>query len=102
MSDLFCLFRRRTQRGPSCLTQANSHHQPRPLPYIFSENEIRRLLKATQNLRPKPHSPLNGQVARLALVLLYTTGLRRGELIRLNLGDYDPVERVSYPRLEVS
>ena len=27
---------------------------------------------------------------RLALVLLYTAGLRRGELVRLTLGDVDP------------
>jgi integrase len=30
---------------------------------------------------------------RLAVVLLYTTGLRRGELVRLVLSDYDPHER---------
>ena len=30
---------------------------------------------------------------RLAVVLLYTAGLRRGELVRLVLSDYDPVER---------
>jgi integrase len=39
-------------------------------------------------------SPLYRQVARLALVLLYTSGLRRGETVRLTLGDYDPVEHV--------
>ena len=26
---------------------------------------------------------------RLAIVLLFTTGIRRGELLRLQLGDYD-------------
>ncbi len=30
---------------------------------------------------------------RLAIVLLYTTGLRRGELTRLTVGDYDPPQR---------
>jgi integrase len=30
---------------------------------------------------------------RLAVVLLYTTGLRRGELVRLILSDYDPAAR---------
>jgi len=91
----FCLFRRRTE--PACFVPDPSQfppQQPRPLPYIFTENEIRNVLKATDNLKPKPHSPLHRQVARLAFVLLYTTGLRRGELIRLNLGDYDPGERV--------
>jgi integrase len=31
-------------------------------------------------------------VVRLAVVLLYTAGLRRGELVRLVLADYDPAE----------
>lgn len=30
---------------------------------------------------------------RLALVLFYTTGMRRGEVLRLQLGDYHPLER---------
>jgi len=37
-----------------------------------------------------PGSPLRRATARLAIVLLYTTGLRRGELLRLTLEDYDP------------
>ena len=37
---------------------------------------------------PTPQSPLRPQVFRLALVLLYTTGLRRGELLRLTVADY--------------
>lgn len=28
----------------------------------------------------------------LAIVLLYTTGLRRGELVRLRIGDYEPYQ----------
>ncbi len=34
-------------------------------------------------------SPLRPEAIRLALVLLFTTGIRRGELLRLTLGDYD-------------
>jgi integrase len=36
---------------------------------------------------------LHREVCRLAVVLLYTTGLRRRELIRLTFADWDPVER---------
>ncbi len=36
-------------------------------------------------------SPLRGASTRLAIVLLYTTGLRRGELLRLIATDYDPL-----------
>ena len=36
-----------------------------------------------------PSSPLRPEVIRLAIVLLFTTGIRRGELLRLTVGDYD-------------
>ena len=58
-------------------------------PYIFSEAEIARLLSKTSLLRPSANSPLRPRIFRLAIVLLYTTGLRRGELLRLTLDDYD-------------
>jgi len=85
-----CLFRRRSE--PTCFVPNPSQFpppQPRPRPHIFSEAEISRLLHATEALQPRAPSPLHRQVARLALVLLYTTGLRRREVVRLTLGDYD-------------
>ena len=90
-----CLYRRRSE--PACFVPDPSQFpppRPRPLPHVFSENEIVRLLRAADALRPWGASPLYRQVARLALVLLYTSGLRRGEVVRLTLGDYDPVEHV--------
>ena len=91
----FCLFRRRSE--PTCFLPDPTQFPPsppRPLPYIFSEEDIRRLLLVADSLRPHPGSPLHQQVCRIAIVLLYTTGLRRGELVRLRLGDYDPGEQV--------
>ena len=85
-----CRFRRRDE--PNCFVPDPDQFpplQPRPLPYIFSEREITRLLLATDTLEPNAPSPLHRPVARLAIGLLYTTGLRRGELARLTLGDYD-------------
>jgi integrase len=38
-------------------------------------------------------SPLRGSATRLAIILLYTTGLRRGELLRLSAQDYDASTR---------
>ena len=67
-------------------------HQPRP-PHLFTEQQILRLLDAADGLGPTPTSPLYHEGMRLAIVLLYTSGLRRGELVRLTLGDYDVVER---------
>jgi integrase len=91
----FCLYRRRTE--PACFVPDPSQFPPpppRPLPHVFSKGEIIRLLRAADALRSWGASPLYRQVARLAVVLLYTSGLRRGEVVRLTLGDYDPVEHV--------
>lgn len=66
-------------------------HQPQP-PHIFSEQQIVQILRAAAGLRPTSTSPLCAEVFRLAIVLLYTAGLRRGELVRLVLADYDPTE----------
>ena len=67
-------------------------HQP-VQPYIFTEAEIDRLLQETDRLERPPESPLRPELFRLAITLLYTTGLRRGELLRMTTGDYEPRER---------
>jgi integrase len=89
-----CLYARRTD--PACFvpdrTQFPPHHQPLQ-PYIFTDADITELVRATATLDPTPGSPLRPVVFRLAIVLLYTAGLRRGELVRLTVGDYDPQER---------
>jgi integrase/recombinase XerD len=85
-----CLYRRRTE--PDCFVPDRllfpAPHQPIK-PYIFSESETARLLAACSHLPRVNSSPLRPEVIRLALVLLYTTGPRRGELLRLTVGDYD-------------
>src|SRR5437667_10772391 len=90
----FCLFRRRedphgfvpdpTQFPP---------RSPRPLPYIFSAADIVRLLAAAEGLTPHKASPLHREVARLSIVVSYTTGLRRGELVRVPLSAPEPHHR---------
>jgi len=86
----FCLYRCR--REPRCfipdLRSFPSYHQ-RVKPHIFSEVEVAKLLRAASGLKRSPASPLRPEVIRLAIVLLFTTGMRRGELLRLTLGDYD-------------
>ncbi len=84
-----CLYRRRPE--PACvvpdLALFPAPHQPRA-PYIFTAREIAQLRRATATLSPTPQGPLRPRVFRLAVVLLYTTGLRRGELLRVTLDDY--------------
>lgn len=86
----FCLYRRRTE--PDCFVP-NSLYFARPCPYrgpvIIELAHIARLLVAADNLTPTINSPLLPSVMRFAMVVLYTAGLRRGELVRLTLDDVD-------------
>src|SRR5438034_1071556 len=50
----------------------------------------RRYATERQLFRGLHPSPLRAQAIRVGVVLLYTAGLRRGELLRLTLRDYDP------------
>jgi integrase len=60
--------------------------------YIFSSTDMARILRAAMQLPVSTQSALRPEVIRLAIILLYTSGLRRGELLRLTLGDYHPDE----------
>jgi integrase/recombinase XerD len=89
-----CTYRRRGE--PGCFVPDPTQfppRQPAARPHIFSEAEVVRVLGAADGLRPDEHSPLHPRVARIAVVLLYTAGLRRSEVARLTLGDYDLAER---------
>lgn len=94
-----CLYRQRTE--PGCFVP-DPNLFPRPhaplRPHFFTEQEFIQLLDVTEGLQPTSNSPLRAEVYRLALVLLYTAGLRRGELVRLILADYEPRERTLHIR----
>ncbi len=85
-----CLYRQRFE--PACFVPDHDAfpalHQP-VRPHIFTDAEIIRLLQAAATLAPGQRSPLRAEAFHLAIILLYTTGLRRQELVRLTLGDYD-------------
>ena len=89
-----CLYRRRSEPGcflPDERLFPPVHQAIRP--HIFTDSQVVRLLAAARTLARSPNSPLRPENMRLAIVLLYTTGLRRGELTRLTVGDYDPPQR---------
>lgn len=94
-----CLYRQRFV--PGCFVP-DEHLFPAPhqavQPYIFSETDIARLLEAAANLPSSRRYVLRPLVLRLAIVLLYTTGLRRGELMRLTLADYDQHDQTLFVR----
>jgi integrase/recombinase XerD len=68
------------------------------VPYIYSREELRRLLDAADCYRRKETS-LDPISFRTILLLLYGTGLRNGEVIRLDRGDVDLDSRVLTIRL---
>ncbi len=58
------------------------------LPYIYSRDEMRRLLDSVKTFR-KRINQLEPHTLRALLLLLYGTGLRRGEALNLTLADVD-------------
>ncbi len=84
------LYRRR--REPSCFVPDPllfpPLHQP-VQPYIFAHTEIARLIEHANSLPASRDCLLRPELFSLAITLLYTAGLRRGELLRLTVGDYD-------------
>lgn len=85
-----CLYRRRTE--PACfvpdLACFPPCHQYAP-PSLLTEDEMARLIATATTLFTTSAYPLRAQAIRVGLILLYTAGLRRGELVRLTVGDYD-------------
>lgn len=85
-----CRYRRRSD--PDCFLpdqESLARQKPHPLATIIEPAQVAHLLDCASQLPPGSRSPVRAQVMRLAVVLLYTAGLRRGELLRLTLGDVD-------------
>jgi integrase/recombinase XerD len=86
----FCLFRQRTERG--CFVPEPLYFVrmcPYRRPVIIEPEQVARLLVVADNLAPTSISPLLPAVMRLAVIILYTAGVRRGELARLTLDDIE-------------
>jgi integrase/recombinase XerD len=62
-------------------------------PYIYTNQDVQRLIDAADS-RHRYVWILDPQTVRALLVLLYGTGLRISEALRLNLGDFDEENRV--------
>jgi len=91
----FCLYRRRHE--PDCFvpsTDGAAKLQPAVIPVIVEPGQITSLLAKASALAPTSVSPLRGPALRLAIVLLYTCGLRLGELLRLTMEDMEDHETV--------
>jgi integrase/recombinase XerD len=66
---------------------------PTRRPHIYSTDELKRLLAATQMLEA-PRAPLRALAYRTLLLLLYGTGMRLNEALALTLNDVDMTKQL--------
>ena len=96
----FCIlrgfYRYAQERGPVLVSPLpiQAPKLPPPLtPYIYSVEELNRLVAATDTLQTL-QSPLRADTMRSLLLLLYGTGMRIGEALSLTLSDVDLDQRL--------
>lgn len=86
----FCRYRRR--RESQCFLPERGtfgRHRPYPLPTPIEADQVWRLLDFISRRPASAGRDLPCAVHRIAIVLMYTAGLRRGELARLRMEDVD-------------
>lgn len=87
----FAISRGYTRRSP--LPVSVPKLPPQQTPYVYSTDELRRLIDATAALHAG-HSQLQATTYQTLILLLYGSGLRIGEALGLRLSDIDLAERV--------
>ncbi|MFI5454291.1 MAG: tyrosine-type recombinase/integrase [Isosphaerales bacterium] len=70
------------------LPRVTPQRPPPFVPYIYSREELRRLLRGTDSYQSRPNC-LEPITLRTLILLLYGAGLRLGEAVALNRGDVD-------------
>jgi integrase/recombinase XerD len=91
----FCLFRRRRDRTAFVPSRSWTPQSTESefLPNVLSEADVKTLLRLAADLnRP----PFRAQLFRMLLLLLYCTGLRFGEALRLRICDVDVDDAVLF------
>lgn len=86
----FCRYRRR--RAPRCFLPDLAtlpRRRPYPLPSPIDARQVAALLRFVAEQRVPRDRSLRRAALRLAIVLMFTAGLRRGEVARLRLDDVD-------------
>jgi integrase len=86
-----CLYRRR--RDPDAFVPDVGWAPKGKLPftpYVFSRKEVSQLLRAAERYR---HANVGPELMRTLLLILYCTGLRFGEAVRLQLPEVDLSQR---------
>lgn len=95
-SVIDCLFRFALSRGYATVSPLPRYRPKLPppqTPYIYSQEELKRLLDVT-TLACTPHVPLDAYVLHALILILYGACLRHGEALRLTMQDVDLDEAV--------
>jgi site-specific recombinase XerD len=89
-----CLYRRR--RDPNGFVPEHAlapQAESKYVPHIFSREEVHRLLKAASQPR-RYNAKIQAITVRTLMLVLYCTGLRFGEAVRLSIADVDLNQRL--------
>lgn len=88
----FCLYLAHFDPRTCVVHRSFLPHRTRPVPHIYTRKEVRQIMAAARRIGPS--GSLRPAVVATLVGLLYTTGLRIGEALRLNLADVDLKKRV--------
>jgi integrase len=88
----FCLYLAHFDPRTCIVHRSFLPHRTRPAPHIYNRVEVRRIMAAAREIGPR--GSLRPAVVATLIGLLYTTGLRIGEALRLTLADVDLKRRV--------
>jgi len=96
----FLLFHLRDHAG-TFIPDRLTFPKPAPTvsPRLVSEAEMGRVLAVVRQLPPSPWNPIRAETFAIGFILLFCCGLRRGELMRLTLGDIQEKQTVLHIRL---
>ena len=89
LGDFFTYWRCRGEMNTVPMPLATPKYTPTFVPYIYSRQELRLLLDAVPRCQRRAACRTSVYTLRTLLLLLYGTGMRAGEALRLRLADLD-------------
>jgi integrase/recombinase XerD len=89
LRDFFAYWRCRGKLDAVPMPSAAPKSTQNFVPYIYSRQELRRLLEAIPRCQRNVECSLSSATLRTLLLFLYGTGMRAGEAIRLRLANVD-------------
>jgi integrase/recombinase XerD len=83
----FCFYLSRFDKRTCLINRSSLPRRRRPAPHIYTKREVQAIINAAKRIGPS--GSLRPAVISTLIGLLYSTGLRIGEALRLTLADVD-------------